>query len=638
MRAALSTTLSLLLSCALCIGIAQAQTISPSPSGTMIPYTAAKIYDSNTDLWTLANGFIYKNGSLAASSGTALAVFYSGGSIYEETKACTWFLWSNGSWTTTTNPSPSTTPACTPSTSTASGGTTTGTTGGGTTTGTNSSGGPNISQFLATLNTLGAQQGISPTVLNQIAQQVVLDMAGTGTTNPTTPTQPTSPTGATQSASGTTIPSATQIVDASSNVWTVVGGVVEENGSPAGFSQNVITLLYLNGIVIQENSSQQWYSWTGSGWNALVGDPRTAGTTGTGGTGTGTGTGGGTTGTIPNSGFGVKIVGNKFTDLSGNVLQLQGENVSGLEGGNDPGFWDGFYRTTEAQWKTAITKWQMNIIRIPVDEHAWLTNAKSSGGTPYQTIVATVVNNITSAGAYVIIDLHHAAPNSYTGSLTGHNAPGYSDGQPGYLDQDNSPTFWSQIASTYKNNHAVLFEMFNEPYAFDDGSYAYLLNGSGSTMVTFYDQPNGQGGGRSTGDQFKVAGFQQILNAIRQTGATNVVLWSSPSWDSDLGHSLTVRPTDPLSPSQIAATIHYANGTNAQYTTVLNAGFPILMTEYYNLTSRGGYAWAQANKIGYVIWGANNWSSNSDLSNIDNFAPWDNNEWGNNGRIAWPLN
>jgi len=42
-----------------------------------------------------------------------------------------------------------------------------------------------------------------------------------------------------------------------------------------------------------------------------------------------------------------------------------------------------------------------------------------------------------------------------------------------------------------------------------------------------------------------------------------------------------VKPTDPL--NQLGATVHYANGNNADYTNILNAGIPILMTEFYTL-------------------------------------------------------
>jgi len=70
----------------------------------------------------------------------------------------------------------------------------------------------------------------------------------------------------TPSASGTTIPSATQIVDSALNVWTVVSGVVYKNAAAAGVSANVTLLLYYSGAIYQENKSCLWWSWNGSAW------------------------------------------------------------------------------------------------------------------------------------------------------------------------------------------------------------------------------------------------------------------------------------------------------------------------------------------------------------------------------------
>jgi len=70
------------------------------------------------------------------------------------------------------------------------------------------------------------------------------------------------------SASGTMIPSATQIIDSAHNVWTLTGGVIDENAAAAGVSTNVSLLLYYGGTIYQENKSCLWWSWNGSTWVA----------------------------------------------------------------------------------------------------------------------------------------------------------------------------------------------------------------------------------------------------------------------------------------------------------------------------------------------------------------------------------
>jgi hypothetical protein len=83
------------------------------------------------------------------------------------------------------------------------------------------------------------------------------------------------------SPSGTTIsgPGAA-IVDANGNTWTLGTGVggpnysVYINGGLASVSYSVTLLLYYNAIIYQETASNAWFSWNGSSWTAVAGDPR----------------------------------------------------------------------------------------------------------------------------------------------------------------------------------------------------------------------------------------------------------------------------------------------------------------------------------------------------------------------------
>jgi hypothetical protein len=79
------------------------------------------------------------------------------------------------------------------------------------------------------------------------------------------------------SASGTTIPSATRIVDPTGGVWTVDGnGLCYRNGVRAGTCANVQTLLLDQGSIYAGTASYGWWMWTGSNWNQVAGDPRSA--------------------------------------------------------------------------------------------------------------------------------------------------------------------------------------------------------------------------------------------------------------------------------------------------------------------------------------------------------------------------
>lgn len=72
---------------------------------------------------------------------------------------------------------------------------------------------------------------------------------------------------ATPPPASVTIPPATSITDSKGNVWTVVAGVVQMNGKPAGFSANVTELVYVNQTIWQ-TANGSWFSWTGTTWSA----------------------------------------------------------------------------------------------------------------------------------------------------------------------------------------------------------------------------------------------------------------------------------------------------------------------------------------------------------------------------------
>jgi hypothetical protein len=104
----------------------------------------------------------------------------------------------------------------------------------------------------------------------------------------------------TESPSGTNIPPASKIIDNGGNAWTVSGGVIYKNGSLAGYSNAVIELVYINGVIYQQNTAKGWWSWSGAGWvdstNPVGATTPPAATNGTCGTSNGT-----AVSTIPNA-------------------------------------------------------------------------------------------------------------------------------------------------------------------------------------------------------------------------------------------------------------------------------------------------------------------------------------------------
>ena len=79
------------------------------------------------------------------------------------------------------------------------------------------------------------------------------------------------------SASGARIGVGTDVlVDSDNRVWTLpTTEYAYLDGSRADGNYNTISLLYYNNIIYCENTSDEWYSWNGSGWIKVSGDPTT---------------------------------------------------------------------------------------------------------------------------------------------------------------------------------------------------------------------------------------------------------------------------------------------------------------------------------------------------------------------------
>jgi len=85
--------------------------------------------------------------------------------------------------------------------------------------------------------------------------------------------QKTSATAKSASADGSAMPPAASLIDGAGATWTISGGVVYRNGAKAGINYNVSLVLWVSGAIYHQNTSGQFYQWTGSAWQSSS-DPR----------------------------------------------------------------------------------------------------------------------------------------------------------------------------------------------------------------------------------------------------------------------------------------------------------------------------------------------------------------------------
>jgi aryl-phospho-beta-D-glucosidase BglC (GH1 family) len=347
---------------------------------------------------------------------------------------------------------------------------------------------------------------------------------------------------------------------------------------------------------------------------------------------------------VGNPNLAVTVQGNQLRDATGSTLQLRGVNVSGLESvaiqGWDPANpWGGQTGTATPDWST-IKTWQANTVRLPLNEASWLgetcvdaggvrgavgAQVSADPGGNYKATVAKAVAGATGAWLYVILDLHWTAPGNYC-----------PFGQNPMADAQNSTTFWKQVANKFKGYPNVIFELFNEPYMYwlapSESAWTVLLSGGTETEFVSAGNPY------EVALNWQTAGMQQMLNTIRTTGATNVVLAAGASWAQDLSEWLSNRPIDPL--QQLGAVWHayptygaafgtaaYAQPNNSpaiwtEVQGILAAGYPVVITEYGDQDSAGTTSapfasnllpWADQNGVSYLGWAWDVWE---DANNV----------------------
>jgi hypothetical protein len=309
------------------------------------------------------------------------------------------------------------------------------------------------------------------------------------------------------------------------------------------------------------------------------------------------------------------VQGNHFV-YNGKTTRILGVNHSGTEYTClSSGIFEGPDPDTLA---TGILSWgPINAVRIPLNEDCWLgingINAQYAGSN-YQTAVLDYVQKLHAHGLLTIVDLHWNGPGTFQ-----------AKGQQPMADADHAIDFWTSVATALKGDPMTIFDLYNEPFL--DPS---IIQGTTDAWACWLNGCTVTGGGRGgvTGS-WKSAGMQQMLDAVRATGAKNVVMVAGLDFADDLTQWLAHVPNDPL--HQVATAFHtYAGGPGAKstyWTTVLDpivAEYPLVTGELGEYDCGHSYidsffAWADSAGASYVPWTWNTWDCGSGPSLITDY-------------------
>jgi hypothetical protein len=299
------------------------------------------------------------------------------------------------------------------------------------------------------------------------------------------------------------------------------------------------------------------------------------------------------------------VAGSDIVTASGKPYRLLGVSRSSSEFAcvQGKGLWDS--GPVNQASVDAMKTWNIHAVRIPLNEECWLGVNGSPSGTTYQQGVKDYVNLLVGNGITVILDLHWTW-GAYTNSPDWHCKDEHATCQKPMPDAKYAPQFWTGVANAFKGNDAVVFDLFNEPYPDMPAEWNKTLG-----WQCLRD------GGTCSGLPYEAAGMQDLVDAVRSTGATNILMVGGLEWANDMREWLAYKPTDPL--NNIAASWH-AYSFNACATVScwdtqvapLAQQVPVVIGEFGQDNCGFDYMqqladWADAHKMGYLAWTWSPW-------------------------------
>jgi hypothetical protein len=299
-------------------------------------------------------------------------------------------------------------------------------------------------------------------------------------------------------------------------------------------------------------------------------------------------------------------MGTEFTCIQGGSAGSRGWSIFGFD-----------YASTMPTAIAAMKSWRINAVRVPLNEDCWLgINGPNPAyaGASYVGAISKYVRDLRAAGIWVILDLHWNAPADVPAAA-----------QQPMPDADHAPTFWQSVADTFKNDPGVMFDLYNEPFLYT----SYIADPAEAPWTCWLKGCNlnryltGQGGDDYTHERvWRAAGMQELVDAVRATGATQPIIVSGLNWANDLSGWLAHRPSDKL--GRIVAGWHNYGGEMCASTdcwdtdvSAVAARVPVVTGEFGDNCSERWVSeflpWADAHNLSYLAWTFNPSTSCNDI-------------------------
>lgn len=234
------------------------------------------------------------------------------------------------------------------------------------------------------------------------------------------------------------------------------------------------------------------------------------------------------------------------------------------------------------------TYWFANTVRLPLAETLWLHGSTSQQCTAaqYQSYVLKTVQALTAMHMNVII------------ALMWTDAGGQAPAAGWEMPDADSVTFWQQVAPVYASYSNVLFELYNEPHPFNFPCWQSGCQITGDKSIG------------STPYNYAAVGMQTLVNTVRNTHATNLVLVAGDNW----GYDLSKLSQYPITGSNIVYDSHpypyNGKDTTAEWDAdfgYLTSTYPVMSAEFgeYDCSSSfvsSAISYFDAHSMGWIGW------------------------------------
>ena len=198
------------------------------------------------------------------------------------------------------------------------------------------------------------------------------------------------------------------------------------------------------------------------------------------------------------------VKGNQVLNAKQEPVRLLGVNRAGLE-------WSANDELILSSTAYALDEWKCNTVRISLSQDRWYgfgpEQRNDTEGLKYRAKFDSIVNAALAREKYIILDLHWNNCNVW-GSHIGQRK----------MPDMNTLFFWKDAARRYRNNPAVLFNLYNEPH---DITWDVWLNG-GEVDEDITDYRTGE----TYSVSYTTPGHQKLADAVRAEGASNILIVS----------------------------------------------------------------------------------------------------------------